>query len=65
MDWFRVKAVEYDVKIVFVGEAYTSVTCPRCGYSSPFNRKHRGLFKCVSVVLLLMLTLWEPLTWPN
>ncbi|MGQ4891902.1 MAG: RNA-guided endonuclease InsQ/TnpB family protein [Candidatus Njordarchaeia archaeon] len=47
LDWFRVKAVEYGVKIVFVGEAYTSVTCPRCGYSSPFNRKHRGLFKCV------------------
>ncbi|MGQ4892223.1 MAG: RNA-guided endonuclease InsQ/TnpB family protein, partial [Candidatus Njordarchaeia archaeon] len=47
LDWFQVKAVEYGVKIVFVGEAYTSVTCPRCGYSSPFNRKHRGLFKCV------------------
>ncbi|MHA1664564.1 MAG: RNA-guided endonuclease InsQ/TnpB family protein [Candidatus Njordarchaeales archaeon] len=47
LDWFRVKAVEYGVKIVFAGEAYTSITCPKCGYSSPSNRKHRGLFKCV------------------
>ena len=47
LDWFRAKAVEYSVKIVSVGEAYTSITCPKCGYSSPSNRKHRGLFKCI------------------
>ena len=47
LDWFLVKSVEYGIKVVFVDEAYTSVTCPKCGYSSRDNRRFRGLFKCV------------------
>jgi len=46
LDWSRVKAVEYGIEVVFVGEAYTSVTCPRCGYFHASNRRCRGFFGC-------------------
>ncbi|NJE09521.1 RNA-guided endonuclease TnpB family protein [Thermococcus sp. MAR1] len=44
----RLKEVseEYGIRVVVVGEAFTSQTCPLCGQRHPNARFVRGLFKC-------------------
>ncbi|WP_293252981.1 transposase, partial [Palaeococcus sp. (in: euryarchaeotes)] len=39
-------AEEYGIKILLVGEAFTSQSCPLCGQRHANGRIFRGLFKC-------------------
>jgi len=39
-------AEEYGIKVLLVGEVFTSQTCPLCGQRHANGRIFRGLFKC-------------------
>lgn len=48
IDFILYKAKENSVTVEFVNPAYTSSTCPSCGYIDKKNRKTQERFLCVS-----------------
>ncbi len=40
------KAKWKGIRVVKINEAYTSITCNKCGHNNKDNRKSQGLFKC-------------------